>query len=199
MFAGKDWLDFVAILAMGMAMGSTLCIICWSLYSGGALRRKAVIDAYAGWLAARLTLSRTTLSFVASFRALGAEPRDSAYYALRTNEAQRARQDWCDGMQALDRAEAEIIAWSKDADICTRLAQFVRNSSDLIRRAIDPDSDGITGLIDHFRKTDRDAIRFVRARVKVSPFGRIKSFLRTFVGRSGEAVGKIVERWSRPS
>lgn len=199
MFAGSDWTDVAAMLLVGMAMGAALCIIGWSFRSEGALRRKSAIDAYAGWLAARLTLSRTTLSFVASFRALAAEPADSAYYPLRTNEAQRARQDWCDGMKDLDRAEATLIAWSKDPDICTKLAQFDRIGSDLIRRAINRDTAGVTELLAHFRQTDRDAIQFVRSEADVSRIKSVTGSLATLLGRSSEAVGSIVEGWSRPS
>ena len=40
-------------------------------------------EAWAGWLGAQLTLSRTAISFVAAFRALGAESRESANFRFQ--------------------------------------------------------------------------------------------------------------------
>ncbi len=78
--------------------------------SGMSQWRMRRVDAYARWLAAWMTLSRVSASFVAAFRALATERRDSEYFALRRHEAQRARAAWSDAMRELDRAEAALIA-----------------------------------------------------------------------------------------
>ena len=74
-------------------------------------------DTIAQWLAARMMLGRASLSFVAAFRSLAAEGRESRYFSLRQDESQRARAQWCAAAETLDLAEAKLRAWTSSAAV----------------------------------------------------------------------------------
>ena len=93
-------------------------------------------EAYASWLAARMTLSRASISFVSAFRALATEPIESKYAALRSAEAQRARSAWTDALKELDRTEAALIIWSGDPNMRDVLARFGRAEPEALRAAV---------------------------------------------------------------
>ena len=119
------------------------------------------VDAYAHWLAARLALTRASLSFVSAFRVLAAEPRDSTYFALRTEEAQRVRSQWSDAVRTLDLAEATVIAWVDDASLPLRLEQFTRVAVSALRRAVAGSDEDVDTLVDRLHDTDQRAVEFV--------------------------------------
>jgi hypothetical protein len=119
------------------------------------------IDAYARWLAARLALSRASLSFVSAFRVLAAEPRDSTYFALRTEEAQRVRSQWCDAVREVDLAEATLIAWAEDPSLPLRLEQFDRVGVGALRRAVAGSDEDVDALVNRLHESDQRAAEFV--------------------------------------
>ena len=129
-------------------------------------------NAYAQWLAARMTLSRASASFVTAFRALAAEPRQSDYFALRQDEAQRARVAWCDAMHAVDQAEAMLVVWSDDPLIQPRLAAFPRIRPERLRTAINGDPREVDRLIWQDREAVERAATFVRNATSASPWFR---------------------------
>jgi hypothetical protein len=117
-------------------------------------------DAYARWLAARLNLTRASLSFVSAFRTLAAESRESTYFALRCEEAQRARAAWCDAVRELDLAEASLVAWVDDPTLPQQLGQLGRIEAAALRRAIHGEEQEVDELTDEFHKKDRQAAEF---------------------------------------
>ena len=129
------------------------------------------VDAYAQWLAAHKTLTRGSLSFVAAFRALAAEHRDSEYFPLRREEAQRARAAWCDAMRELDRAEASLLAWSPDESIRQKLTQLEGVSAEALRIAINGPQRDFDRLTRQLRNQDERATELVRA-ATADPRGR---------------------------
>ncbi|MEK7757675.1 MAG: hypothetical protein AAB385_10740, partial [Planctomycetota bacterium] len=97
---------------------------------------------YARWLAARLTFSRASASFVAAFRALAVERRDSPQFPLRLEEAQRARVSWSEASRDLDFAEAMLLTSVHDPAIDQRLGEFEHVSAEALRAVVAGDSKG---------------------------------------------------------
>lgn len=153
------------------------------------------MDAYARWLAARWTLTRASISFVAAFRALAAENRKSDYFGLRRHEAQRARSAWCDAIQELDCAEAALVTWSADPSIREHLAQFQAVPPDTLREAINSTQEDVDRLSQRLREADGHAAEFVRAatadtRARGSPH-------RAWFTRVGSYIESIVDHWGQ--
>ena len=156
-------------------------------------------EAYAHWLAARMRFTRAMATFVESFRALAKSESQSRSVAARRAEAHRARDDWRNVATELDTAEAEMIAWSVDPSITSRLADHARPSSDTIRAAIDADTTEVQQIYDRIEAWDRLAAESLR------PATNRPSSLRTgaqFGIRSLRGViaclDDMVSRWARP-
>jgi uncharacterized membrane protein YedE/YeeE len=156
-----EWIGFaltVALLAgaAGVGMGARL----GQKRSAGMRHRRRVADACAYWLAARWTLSRTSMSFVAAFRALGAEPRDAPNYELREQEAQRARGHWCEAMGEFDRREAALVIFALSEGI--PYSPSDRVDAEELRAAIQGDARGVAALRIRLQAADRDAMERTR-------------------------------------
>ena len=119
-------------------------------------------EAYARWLAARMRFTRATATFVESFRALTKSESQSQSVAARRAEANRARDDWRNAATELDTAEAEMIAWSVDPSITSRLTDHARPSSHTIRSAIDADTTEVQQIYDRIEARDRLAADSLR-------------------------------------
>ncbi len=180
-------------------VGAVLVAVITSQRHWDAQRHGRQIDAYAEWLAARLTLSRACESFVAAFRAIAAEPGDSAYFSLRTEEVRRARSQWCDAARQLDLAEAALLAWSTDRSIIERKVPSDRIGADALRQAINSDERDVDRLLQELRTADRLAIDYVRnATVDVDPQGRL-SMWHEILAKAAAHIESIVKRWGARS
>ena len=178
-------------------VGAVLVAVITSQRHWDAQRHGRQIDAYAGWLAARLTLSRACESFVAAFRAIAAEPRDSAYFSLRTEEVRRARSQWCDAARQLDLAA--LLAWSTDRSIIERKVPSDRIGADALRQAINGDERDVDRLLKELRTADRLAIDYVRnATLDIDPQGRL-SMWREILAKAAAHIESIVNRWGARS
>ena len=152
-------------------------------------------DAYVRWLAARLTLSRASVSFVAAFRALAAERRESAYFSLRSEEAQRARAFLCEAASALDLAEATLITTISDPNLQTQIASFERCTAEALRTAINGDQATVDALVQQLRAADQRAVELVRA--TTASIRRNTSSWCERLGLLARPIQSVVDRWSR--
>ncbi|MFH1111241.1 MAG: hypothetical protein V1790_18895 [Planctomycetota bacterium] len=157
--------------------------------------RARAVEAYARWLAARLTLSRASLSFVAAFRALAAERRESTYFPLRTEEAQRARALWCETSRDLDLAEATLMTMISDSGFQAQMAASERVSAEVLRTAINGAPATFDGLVQQLRAADQRAVEFARAAAASSRRGG--SAWREWLGLLTKPIQSVVDRWRR--
>ncbi|MGB2985586.1 MAG: hypothetical protein WBE26_06855 [Phycisphaerae bacterium] len=185
----------VALLAA--IVGAVLTAVAALRRDRAAELRTRQIDAYAQWLAARMTLSRASVSFVVAFRALAAQRRDSDYFLLRRDEAQRARADWCDARRELDRAEAVLVAWSDDPSIRKQLARFDLVAPDVLRLAINSDQGDVDRLAQRLHDADQRAAEFVHAATASTRASRFPARKRLTV--AADYVESIVEHWTKRS
>ena len=127
------------------------------------------LEAYARWLAARLTLTRASISFVAAFRALEARRHESTFLPMRQDEAQRARCVWCDAVREHDQAMASLLVWSGEPSLIERLGGLDPVTADVLRKAIDGDADSFDKLVRQLRATDRSALELTRSATTARP------------------------------
>ena len=142
-----------------------------------------------------MTLSRASASFVAAFRALAAERRESAFFPLRTEEAQRARAFWCESSRDLDLAEGTLMVCVHDPAIHQRLADLERITAEALRAAINSDQAEVDALVGKLRAADQRALDFVRA-VTASDRQR-RSPWRDRLTELTTPIRTLVDRWSR--
>ena len=152
-------------------------------------------EACVRWLAARLTLSRASVSFIAAFRALAAERRDSAYFPLRVEEAQRSRALWSEASGDLDLAEATLIAGIHDPATQQRLAGFDRVAAEALRSAVHGDQAAAEALVQQLRTADHRAIDFVRSVTTSARQGRCRWGQR--LAQLIKPIQSLADRWSR--
>ena len=160
--------------------------------------RTQLRDAYARWLAGHMTLSRASVSFVAAFRSLAAETRDSIYFSLRVEEVQRARASWGDAMRELDLAEASFRAHVPSPMISEQLARFKRVEPEALRTAINGSERDADQFVQTLRAADQAAIQFVeKAGARVAPPTR-PYLAKSLMTKTAACVERIVDRWSEP-
>lgn len=123
--------------------------------------RARLIDGYAAWLAARLTLSKASCSFVSASRALRAEPQESPHAMLKAQEVQRARAQFSEAVRELDLAEATIIAWSDDSRTHERLAVLDHIGSESLSGTINGNETDVDALHERVRQNDLRSVEFV--------------------------------------
>lgn len=156
------------------------------------------IDAYARWLAARKRFTRATATFVESFRALTKSESQSQSVAARRAEANQARDDWRNAATELDTAEAEMIAWSIDPSITSRLIDHARPASDTIRTAIDADAENAQRFYDSLEARDRLATESLRpATNRPSSLRTGSQFVIRFLRGVIACLDDIASRWAR--
>lgn len=124
------------------------------------------VDAYGRWLAARLALSRESATFVVAFRTLAAEPRKSKAFGFRMEEAQRARTHWHEAVAGLERAEAELLAWTPRSGIAADLHAIPRPTLQDLRRAVRGEEQDVDELLGRLLDNDRKAIDVVSGRTR---------------------------------
>lgn len=162
-----------------MSAGELIGIIITAFLLGGAITATVILtlaikqgraesprpnrnDAYERWLAARLTLSRASISFVMAFRTLARETKESPYYALRTQEAQRTRDQWSQAKTEYERALAAIIVHSRNLDIVMTLQTMDIIDAGDLRSAINGSPLAVQGLRDRLDQQNQHAIRWVQ-------------------------------------
>ena len=182
----------------GGAVGAAA--VAWGMTRRERARQKRMDlrDAYARWLAGHMTLSRASVSFVAAFRSLAAATRDSVYFSLRVEEAQRARASWCDAMRELDLAEASLRTHVPASVIREQLTRFKRVAPAALRAAIDASEGDAHQFVQSLRVADLAAIQFVeQAAAEIDrPAG--PRFVRGIISKTAAYLEKIVDGWSEP-
>jgi len=180
---------------IGGAVGAALAVLV--ARSGAALseRRERITQTYARWLAARLTFSRASASFVAAFRTLAAERRDSPQFPLRMEEAQRARVSWSEVSRDLDFAEAMLLTSVHDPAIDQQLGGFEHVSAEALRAVVAGDSKGVEKWLQELHAADRRALDFVRGAMANTQV--IESIWHRRLARLTTPIRCIVDRWSR--
>ncbi len=159
-------------------------------------RESQKADAFSRWLAARITLSRTSISLVAAFRSLAAARPDSTYFPLRMEEAQRTRASWSDAMRELDLAEASLRTPVRTPAVQERLMRFNRIGADALQVAIDGDEQEVARLVQTLRAADQAAIELVESVTAGSDVPPRQSVLGPLLQRPRQWLGTIVEQWS---
>lgn len=158
--------------------------------------RAARRDAIAGWLGARLTLGRASVSFVAAFRSLAAERPQSRYTGLRQEESQRARAQWCRAAESLDLAEATLRVWLRSPEFQEGLDGFERASVKSLRAAIDGDEIAVDRLLQAVLNAEREAIALAEAITAAGEPSRFAVAFRKTIDQVKERVDAIVDGWS---
>ena len=183
---------------IGVAVGAALALHLASRSSQTVARRTDLADRHTRWLAARLTVSRASLSFVAAFRALAAERGDSIHLTLRTEEAQRARAHWCDAMREVDLAQAAMIAHGEiDPQLEARF-ESPPVSGALLRQAINGDEREVARLVKRLGEADRASVDLVRSIAARRDSLGWQDRCRRRVSQSIALAESIINRWSRP-
>lgn len=139
-------------------------------------KRQRHVERHARRLAARWSVTRTSRSLVAAFRALAAEPSDSPRYPLRTREAQRARAAWCRAIDDLHAAEAQRIAWNAAQRHRAKSANNVAPvGADALRVAIEGTTTDVERFIKQLEDADRAVLQDLHAELTgpPSPSGRV--------------------------
>lgn len=185
-------------ILVGAAVGAAVAALILARRERRHDREQRITDAYARWLAGRLTLSRASLSFVAAFRSLAAERPDSVYFQLRTDEVQRARADYCDAMRELDRAEADLIAWNNHSHMRDQLGRFRRVGAGELRTAINGTAAEVNRLRAVLREADVAAVAFVDAARKNGAWYPRRGLVRSLTADMARKVESIVDKWQAP-
>ena len=180
---------------IGGAVGAALAALV--ARSGAALaeRQERITQTYARWLAARLTFSRASASFVAAFRTLAAERRDSPQFLLRIEEARQARVSWSEASRDLDFAEAMLLTSVHDPAIDQQLGGFEHVSAEALRNVVAGESKGVEKWLQELHDADRRALDFVRA-ATVNTHGNQSIWCKRLAHLT-TPIRTIVDRWSR--
>lgn len=149
------------------------------------------------WLAARIVLSRATISLVSAMRALKKPPENSELSSLRLAEAQRARAAWFSARRELDRAATSLECWYYAHDERQPIVTAEVNAG-AMRRAIDGDEAAAAQLMQSLRAADEAARTAILQSLmpEVSPCSRlVRSAVRLILA----PFGKVLQSWSRRS
>lgn len=187
-------------LVLTVAFFSAAGALCLAALASRRLRHNASWqrrrrEVFVAWLANWMTVSRTSASFVVAFRALASEPANSANHALRREEAQRARSDWCSAMRELDRAEAALIVWCDDPEARAHLARFDRVKPIMLQAAIDGDARDVQQLLAELQSQTASVQAFVVHWISDCPSRRGSA--RERIVRVLAFANRVIEQWSR--
>ena len=177
-------------------IGAVLTALYCTFRSRAGEVRAARRDAIAGWLGARMTLGRASVSFVAAFRSLAAERPQSRYTGLRQEESQRARAQWCRAAESLDLAEARLRVWLRSPEFQERLDGFERTSVESLRAAIDGDEVAVDQVVQAVLNAEREAIALAEAITVAGEPSRFAVAFRKTIDQVKERVDAIVDGWS---
>lgn len=183
----------LTVALLGAVVGAIVTAVA-GVYRQRCGSSRRLLEGYAAWLAARKTHTRTSLSFVAAFRALAMEDRASDYFLLRRDEAQRARSIWCNALSELDRAESALLTMVAEGSVLAAIRRFPRVTPHQLREAIDGELAASDSLRAAVRRLDDRATDFVIARTHAPETrelpltllaGRALAFMATIVDRLG--------------
>jgi len=152
-------------------------------------------DVLARWLAAQMTLSRAAASFVASFRALAAEPPDGPFFSLREQEAQRARAGWSEAMREWDQAAAAMFVVFGDAAFVRPSAERSPPSVHELRQAIDGNRSEVDAFQRRLHESDERAIEWARQR-RDGMARPCRPWVR-HIGGAVRAIQNVTDQWAR--
>jgi len=186
----------VAAGVIGGAIGALPAVLISIRTKRSAAERIRKVEIYSRWLGAHKCVCRSAMSFAAASRALADQHCDSAYYALRCEEVQRARTKLCDAMQVLDLAEAELMVWRTAGHGHDDVALPGRLAAIELGRAINGDGSDLERLARQARDADRAAVEFVRSAFGGS--GDRRAFSVRYLRRTLAGVAATVARWSKP-
>ena len=184
-------------LLVGAAAGGAAAIAVAGSRRRREERRRRQLEACARWLAARRTLTRASISLVAAFRSLADQRRDSDYFQLRMDEAQRCRASWGDAMRELDRAEADLIVWSGPSGTDEPWTRVERAGGMALQVAIDGTEADVEALFQALHDADRHAAELVQATAGGLDAPVRVSRLPVALRRLTRWIGAIVDHWSR--
>jgi hypothetical protein len=194
-----SWDEIVGLTITAALIGGAVGVVLAALVarSGVVLaeRREHTTQTYARWLAARLTFSRTSASFVAAFRALAAERRDSPQFPLRMEDAQRARVYWSEASCDLDFAEAMLLTSVHDPAIDQGLGEFEHVSAEALRAVVAGDSKGVEIWLQELHAADQRTLDFVRS-ATANTHGNRSTWCKRLALLT-TPIRSIVDRWSR--
>ncbi len=176
---------------VGAALTALVARCCATL----AARQEHITQTYARWLAARLTFSRASASFVAAFRALATERRDSPQFPLQLEDARRARDSWSQASRDLNYAEAMLLTSVHDPAIERGLTEFERVSAEDLRAVVVGDSKGVENWLQDIHVTDQSILDFVRS-ATANSHGNQTTWCKR-LSRLSTPIRSIVDRWSR--
>lgn len=180
---------------VGGAVGAALTAMVARTGAARAERQEHTTQTYARWLAARLTFSRASATFVATFRALAAERRDSPQFPLRMEEALRARIAWSEASRDLDYAGAMLLMTVHDSAIDRGLGEFKRVSAEALRDVVAGNSKGVEEWLQGLHTADQRAFDFVRD--ATTSTHEKKSIWCKRLAHLTTPIRMIVDRWSR--
>ncbi len=187
----------LAVGSLGAVVGAAVAVWLTSRHFRAETTRNGKRDALAHWLAARMTLTRASVSFVAAFRSLARERSDSNYYPLRQQEAQRTRVQWCDAVRELDLAEASLRVWAWTPSLQEWLMRFDHIDASTLRDTINGTEQDVCSLLSELHDSDRIAIQFVDSAVAEIDRSPKRPRFRDVLERTIEDVRIIVDRWSK--
>lgn len=186
----------ISVGVLGGVIGAVLTALYCTFRSRAGEVRAARRDAIAGWLGARMTLGRASVSFVAAFRSLAAERPQSRYVGLRQEESQRARAQWCRAAESLDLADATLRVWLRSPEFQERLDGFERASVESLRAAIDGDEVAVDRLAEAVLNAEREAIALAEAITAAGEPSRLAFAFRKTIDQVKEQVESTVDGWS---
>ncbi|MCH8966844.1 MAG: hypothetical protein IID43_04135 [Planctomycetes bacterium] len=180
-------------LATGIA-GAAVTLSLMRCRDRAQRNRERLIDAYAGWLAARLTFSRVCASFVTAIRASLNGP-GGANHLLERDEVQRARQHRYEAMRELELAEAMLLAWCPDDAICDKVVRLRGTDAHAMRAAINGDDRNVDQFFLTLCDRDRQAIDLVRSATSKLHWRASPSVFRDILARVVAKLQSIVDHW----
>lgn len=156
----------LTIALLGIAIG---VFTSWLISSRAHFNDRASWqEAWQRWLAARLRLTRTSLSFVTSFRALASTRKNDHYYSLRCDEAQRTRADWCAAMTELEQAQAALTVRCQSTMLYEQVSQIRGVSATQLRQAIHGNVEHVQKFALQLRGLDDTAVSLTRMNTTLS-------------------------------
>ncbi len=122
--------------------------------------RDSRLSKLADYLGARRSVTRASLTFVASFRALTVTKESSPHTQLRTKEAHASRRRLHEALDNLDKSQAELIVWFPDFARAGEGSHSVDVAT--LRAAIEGTKADVATLAKCLQEADRQAAARVR-------------------------------------
>ena len=155
-------------------------------------------EAYARWLGARSSHSRSCWSFVEMKRKLRTSQPMSPVAAERRAEVNHVQEQWRQASSELDTAEALLVAWSRDLSTVDKIAEHPRFTGGDIQLAADAHSSELNGHHDRLEEQDRIAAESLRPSCdRSSPFGSGTQIVVRIAKGVVAFVDDMASRWAK--